>query len=240
MNDRLMTGIAELDEMTNGGLIKNSITLITGTPGSGKSTLATQFLLGGISRGEGGVYISFEEDKDSFFRNMRGYGWDLTQLERERRFHFEYLKTEQLQQQIHDGYKVIEKELEKVNGRRVVVDSVTAYLLSLPNEAERREELKKLFMRLKQWGVTAVLTCEAANPLSASVESNTGVEYLVDTTIRMYHIQGELINSPRKRFIGVMKMRGSNHSKVNKEIDITEKGIVVLPTEGYVTIPMSV
>jgi hypothetical protein len=56
----------------------------------------------------------------------------------------------------------------------------------------------------------------------------------------MYHIQGELINSPRKRFIGVMKMRGSNHSKVNKEIDITEKGIVVLPTEGYVTIPMSV
>jgi hypothetical protein len=35
-------------------------------------------------------------------------------------------------------------------------------------------------------------------------------------------------------------MRGSCHSKVNKEMDITKRGVVILPAEGYVAIPLSV
>src|SRR5580658_7551312 len=42
---RARTGIAGLDEMTNGGLPAGRTTLLVGGPGSGKTILALQFLV---------------------------------------------------------------------------------------------------------------------------------------------------------------------------------------------------
>src|SRR3954449_5196613 len=59
--DRLRTGIAELDRVLGGGLVPGSVVLLGGSPGIGKSTL-TGMALGNLA-GRGGkvLYVSGEE-----------------------------------------------------------------------------------------------------------------------------------------------------------------------------------
>src|SRR4051794_22602195 len=59
--DRLLTGIAELDRVLGGGLVPGSVVLLGGSPGIGKSTL-TGMALGNLAgRGGKALYVSGEE-----------------------------------------------------------------------------------------------------------------------------------------------------------------------------------
>lgn len=52
------TGIGGLDAVVRGGLAREHLYLVEGTPGSGKTTLALQFLLEGVRSGERCLYIT--------------------------------------------------------------------------------------------------------------------------------------------------------------------------------------
>ncbi|MCJ2534258.1 MAG: hypothetical protein LN364_03375 [Candidatus Thermoplasmatota archaeon] len=43
--NRITTGIERLDQILNGGLPNNSVTLVSGTPGSGKTIMCFHYLL---------------------------------------------------------------------------------------------------------------------------------------------------------------------------------------------------
>ena len=63
-HERIDTGIGELNRVLGGGLVKGSLTLITGEPGIGKSTLILQ-AAANIARSEGSVlYVSGEESEE--------------------------------------------------------------------------------------------------------------------------------------------------------------------------------
>jgi KaiC/GvpD/RAD55 family RecA-like ATPase len=83
---------------------------------------------------------------------------------------------------ITDGYQVIDHELRRIKAKRLVIDSVTAYLLAAENELSRRNELKRLFDHMRKWKVTALLTAEAGQ-----TDAGCGIEYMVDTIIRLHN-----------------------------------------------------
>src|SRR5579864_6592135 len=58
---RLASGIAELDRVTGGGLVRGSVLLMAGDPGIGKSTLLIQAAASLARAGHRAVYISGEE-----------------------------------------------------------------------------------------------------------------------------------------------------------------------------------
>ena len=58
---RRITGIAEFDRVTGGGIVPGSALLVGGDPGVGKSTLILQALASYAQRGGSAVYISGEE-----------------------------------------------------------------------------------------------------------------------------------------------------------------------------------
>jgi DNA repair protein RadA/Sms len=58
---RLPSGIAELDRVTGGGLVRGSVLLVGGDPGIGKSTLLIQAAAALANAGHRAVYISGEE-----------------------------------------------------------------------------------------------------------------------------------------------------------------------------------
>jgi DNA repair protein RadA/Sms len=60
-DQRLSTGIGELDRILGGGLVPGSVTLIGGSPGVGKSTLLMQAALGVSGAGRPVLYVSGEE-----------------------------------------------------------------------------------------------------------------------------------------------------------------------------------
>ncbi len=59
---RVSTGIADLDLILGGGLTRDRVYLLEGSPGSGKTTIALQFLLQGAEVGERGLYITLSEN----------------------------------------------------------------------------------------------------------------------------------------------------------------------------------
>ena len=69
------TGISGLDQMTQGGLPAAGGTLILGHPAAGKTVLALQILALAIARGEGGVFVSFEESRQQVLRDAASFAW---------------------------------------------------------------------------------------------------------------------------------------------------------------------
>ena len=59
--ERLSTGIGELDTVLGGGLVPGSLVLIGGSPGIGKSTLTTMALANLVAAGRRTLYVSAEE-----------------------------------------------------------------------------------------------------------------------------------------------------------------------------------
>ena len=74
------TGVAGLDDILRGGLPRNYLYLVTGTPGTGKTTLAMQFLLEGVRRGETCLYVTLSESKAEIQKVADSHGWDLSKL----------------------------------------------------------------------------------------------------------------------------------------------------------------
>ena len=59
--ERLTTGIGELDRVLGGGLVPGSLVLLGGSPGIGKSTITAMALGNMVAAGRGALYITGEE-----------------------------------------------------------------------------------------------------------------------------------------------------------------------------------
>jgi circadian clock protein KaiC len=71
---RVKTGIDGLDQLTQGGLPAETVTLVSGPAGSGKSLLCLQFACAGaLSENEPALYISLEESAESLGRALSNY-----------------------------------------------------------------------------------------------------------------------------------------------------------------------
>lgn len=75
------TGIEGLDDVLRGGLPRERMYLIQGSPGVGKTTLAMQFLLEGARRGERVLYITLAESKQEICDIGASHGWSLDGVE---------------------------------------------------------------------------------------------------------------------------------------------------------------
>ena len=62
-DDRLTTGMAELDRVLGGGIVKDSISIIAAKPGAGKSTLMLQMAQSIAASGHRVLYVSGEESE---------------------------------------------------------------------------------------------------------------------------------------------------------------------------------
>jgi circadian clock protein KaiC len=78
-----------LDKLLGGGIPMGRVVLVLGEPGSGKTTLCAQFLANGFMKfNENGVYISLEEGREQFFREMLKFGLDFAAAEKDEKFAF--------------------------------------------------------------------------------------------------------------------------------------------------------
>jgi circadian clock protein KaiC len=219
---RIPTGIKNFDKLVEGGFDRNSTNLIVGNSGAGKSIFATQFLVEGIKKGEKGLYITFEEKKEEFFENMSSFGWNLEELEKKGAFVFLEYSPEKVRTMLEEGGGIIENIVLRKKVTRVVIDSITSFELLFDSDIEKREASISLFNLLRKWNCTSLLTYEG-NPFK--VNSSTGtVSFESDAIILLYFLRGK---KQRERFIEVLKMRGTKHSRYVYPASIGDKGIQV-------------
>ncbi len=71
------TGVDGLDAILGGGLTRNRVYLLEGTPGTGKTTFGLCFLMAGVARGERGLYVTLSETAEELDAVVRSHGWSL-------------------------------------------------------------------------------------------------------------------------------------------------------------------
>jgi circadian clock protein KaiC len=220
---RVPTGIREFDKMVGGGFVRRSNNLIAGSAGSGKTIFAIEYLVRGITEyNEVGMYLTFEERKESLYEDMMEFGWDLAKLESEGKFIFLHYKPEQMMKIITEGGGVIESIMQDSKVKRLVIDSITSFALLYKDTLAKKEAALGLFELISKWGVTCLMTSEEESAYEKTMAAT--LEFEVDSIILMYHIK---VEGKRERAIEILKMRGTNHSQDTVLLDITKQGIKI-------------
>jgi len=224
VSERVPTGIAGLDALIEGGFLKGDVILVAGRTGSGKTIFSTQFIYNGaVQFGEKGVYATFEEDTKTLKRNMLKFSVDLERMEQENMIKvidLEGLKGEGLSANMDH----ILGTLAEINGKRLVIDSLTAFLAGCGERFEYRMFMHLIYRMLKMHGYTTLLTCSVptgTDTLGLGVE-----EFVADSVIFLENVVDGL--ELKTRFM-IRKMRGTDHSRKYHNVIVTNKGLQIVP-----------
>ena len=227
--ERISTGVPGLDALIDDGVVDGSSNLIVGNAGSGKTIFAIQFIVEGIRRGEPGIYVTFEERKDKMYENMKSFGWDLEKYENEGKFVFLEYTPEQVKKILVEGGGQIESIIEKIDAKRIVIDSITSFALLYEDELTRKEAALSLFDLIDRWGCTALMTSQQERDgMTESNEVSSVLEFEVDSIIILYHAKSDGI---RKRALEILKMRGTKTPEKTYHLSIDKNGLKVSSKE---------
>ncbi|MBM3224254.1 MAG: DNA repair protein RadA [Candidatus Tectomicrobia bacterium] len=211
--ERLLTGIDELDRVLGGGLVRGSLVLIGGDPGIGKSTLLLQATVG-LSRGHTTeqhpvLYVSGEESAMQL--RMRGdrLGVDSQHV---------YILTE-------TSMELIREHVTRMQPRVLVIDSIqtifTADITSAPGSVSQvRESTAHLMTLAKTLDVPILIIGHVTK--EGTIAGPRVLEHMVDTVLyfegERYHTY-RVLRAVKNRFgptneIGMFEMRQTGFVEV--------------------------
>jgi circadian clock protein KaiC len=230
--EKLRTEIPGFDLVAAGGLPRGRSTLVSGTAGSAKTVFALQFLIEGATRGEPGVFVTFEETPDDLRRNMLGFGWDLARFERDHQLAFVDASPRPEEERIEAGsydfgalVARIEVAARKIGARRVALDSLGAVFTQFQDAGAVRRELHRLHAALKKLQLTAVITSER-NEEYGTISRHGMEEFVADNVVIVRNV---LEDEKRRRTLEILKFRGTAHQKGEYPFSVTDRGITVIP-----------
>ncbi len=213
---KISTGIAGLDSMLGGGIPETNTILLSGTCGAGKTILCSQFL---ASSDEPGIYVSFEEELDELRENARIFGWDFAKKEKENSLRL--LKYDPFR--LEDILEVIENNIRTIKAKRVVFDSVAALGVHMKDSSELRRMILQINYIMKKNKCTTLIVSETT--AGSPGISRFGVEEFVSDGV--VFLDNRMIKGEIKRAVGVLKLRGVEHSKFMHPYTISKKGMSV-------------
>ncbi len=201
---RTLLGVPGLDENFGGGIPKGSMIVLAGEPGTGKTTFGAQFLYRGVvDHGEKGIYVSFVEDKTTFFNNMRGLGFDFERLEKEDKFRFLEMLTVR-EEGVPETLNLILREMATFGAQRLVLDSFTALAQAIRESQDVRVILHTFLSKIiKSRECTTIIITEkpyGVNRIGTGVE-----EFIADCVILLK--RGTFDQRP-VRELEILKARG--------------------------------
>lgn len=218
--ERVATGIAGLDKLVQGGLVKGSVSLVSGGTGTGKTVFCCQFLKRGLENGETCLYITFEESVSDIINDAASFGWELDKYVKSGKLVFEYIDPLEAKTRLGSIDEFVRKTVREKKITRIAIDSISVFGLYLADHYEFRKDLHKLVAVLKGTGATSVLTAETVNGSSRfSVE-----EFVSDALINLYGLK---IGEGNFRSLQVIKMRRTRHAEDVFPFEFGKDGIAV-------------
>jgi circadian clock protein KaiC len=221
---RLATGVPGLDVVLGGGLERGSVTVLAGAPGAGKTILAQQMCFANATPEHRAVYYTtLSEPHSKLVRHLTPFDFfNAASLGPS----VEYLHLGDLVREDRPGRmgplvdEVARKALDE-EPVLVVIDSAKA-LRDFTGERELRMAFYDLTSRLAHTDAALLLLGEYTTE-----EMAAGVEFsLADTIIHLAYEPREPID---RRWLRVIKMRGSRHLEGKHTFRISLSGFEVFP-----------
>lgn len=221
------TGIAGLDAVLKGGIIRGNSILVEGSAGTGKTILGLQFLYEGAAKmNEPGILLSFDVQPAKIYRDSANFGWDLKRLEDEGKLKVIFASVKSTLSQIQKEKSPLEKAIRGIGAARIVVDSVTLLRDMVKDLKEFRTMIRILLNSFGREGLTSLMTLEtgAGSDGEYMVERST-VDAIISLSARLYDYQEYEV-----RRLRVVKARGQDYLSGNHTFQIVNgAGIVVYP-----------
>ncbi len=213
------TGSDGFDALLGGGLAPGTATLLTGPAGVGKTTACVQCLRAALGRGENAVYFLFDERLPTLLKRSAALGMDLQP----------FIDSGQLQLRAIDPAELspgefagaVRDAVERQDARMVVIDSLNAYLQSMPNEQFLILQMHELLTYLGQRGVVTLLIL-GMHGIMGDIRADVDLSYLADTAVQLRYFEafGEV-----RQAISVIKTRTARHERTIREFQIDRDGL---------------
>jgi circadian clock protein KaiC len=222
---RIPTGVAALDEMLCGGLPQGHSLLAIGPTGCGKTILGSTFLRAGVERGEKGVMLNFEKGT-ARLRNA-----ELAAMVQEGQV--AVIESRRVDLTVEEFEEALMEAIDRTDARRVVIDSLSEFSLYLAPECRRdlRDGIFHILSSLAKRGVSVLVTTGLDERTLNMNHARADIAYLTDAIVAMRYAE---VDGHVRRYIGIVKVRGSNHSNELREYRITDEGIEIDPLPAQV------
>lgn len=220
VGEAVPSGIDELDELLHGGLLRGTTTLITGPAGSGKTNIAMQYIAAACKRGERVVMYQFDERVGTLLTRAKSM-----HLNFETFIDSGLLDVRQMDPaDISPGEFawMIKCEVEHNAARMVVIDSLSGYTASMPQENELLLLIHEMLTYLNQQGVVTLMINPQQSLVGSMGTGGLNVSYVADTVmlLRFFESEGRI-----RKAISIIKSRGGSHEDTIRELRIDVKGL---------------
>ena len=220
----MTSGVPGLDKMIEGGFVKGSSVLLSGTPGSGKTTLAMQFLIeGALNAGEPSIFISFEEGLELIRENFIRFGWSIDDLERQGKLVLVQKDATLVGALLENELGQLQEILERVGAKRVVIDSVS--VMNESSDKVDRQTLAQLVDFLRSKGCTTLFIHERSVAAVDEIKYEA-IDFLFDGIILLSRMR---TGNSFRQILRVPKMRYTKIMPKIVPVQISDKGVAVYP-----------
>jgi circadian clock protein KaiC len=222
VNERVSTGISELDVLLDGGFLKNSMILLAGNPGAGKTILSSKFIHWGALNEEPGVFACFSETRERLIEDMKKFNMNFNPLIRKNQLVILDLSIGS-ETEVQSSLNQIFETISKLKAKRLVIDSIAAMAMGLETDFEKRHLVRLLYRLIVKTGCTTLAITDIpwnGNKIGESIE-----EFVTDGIILMEHSYDD--SQTLKRHLRITKMRGTNHTRKTHNYIIDNNGIKI-------------
>ena len=215
------TGNRELDALLGGGLVPGTNSLLTGPSGVGETTTAIRCILSALDCGERATYFLFDEGLGTFLSRSEALGMNLRPHLGSGRLALRQIDPAELSP--GEFACRVQAAVENAGCKFVVIDSLNAYLQSMPGDQYLVLQMHEMLSYLGQQGVTTMLVL-GQHGLLGEMRSDLDLSYLSDTILvfRFFEALGEIRSA-----ISVMKSRSSAHERTIRELKLSAGGLQV-------------
>ncbi len=228
---RAATGVDGLDGVLGGGLARNRLHLLEGSPGTGKTTIALQFLLAGAAVGEVGIYVSLAETEFELREGAKAHGWTIG----EKIEIFELVPPESVLDpnqhqsllyssdlELGETITRIFQAIERLRPKRVVIDSLSEIRLLAQGSLRYRRQI----LALKHYFARHQSTVVMLDDLTTET-TDRAVHSIAHSVIHLDQLAP--IYGGERRRLRVVKCRGQAFRTGYHDFMIRKGGVQVFP-----------
>jgi circadian clock protein KaiC len=235
-DQRISTGIAALDQLLHGGLIRGRSYLLSGDTGTGKTIACLQLLQHALSHGDKAVYVTVDERPAEITESALLFSWNFQQHIQEKNLAIldasPYFSGRSGSEKDIDPQKIVpdlSNYVKRLGASLLIIDPVTPFILPIGVGSPTQDQARSLINLIQtQMNTTNLLTAHFST--RANQDLTFGIEEFLASGSFMLKVQR--IGDRFQRSLVVRKMRGTPIAPAEYPFEITSSAGIILQDNG--------